>query len=165
MDTILVALAVTTAVLGLLWLTQKFFVLLPRSINSPATNARLQWILCSFWTLAFWLNSLDCLLEAQKWTFAFCENLVWVVAMPYPFFCCVTRVFSKNPEATPFTAASTTPKSPPRPIDTDTESEILDALQRGEKIEAIQRYRQVTGVGLKEAKDFVEELMLRNPAS
>jgi ribosomal protein L7/L12 len=35
---------------------------------------------------------------------------------------------------------------------------VLDALQRGGKIDAIKEYRKVSGVGLKEAKDFVEEI-------
>jgi hypothetical protein len=35
---------------------------------------------------------------------------------------------------------------------------VLDALRRGKKIEAIKEYRVATGAGLKEAKDFVEEL-------
>jgi ribosomal protein L7/L12 len=39
--------------------------------------------------------------------------------------------------------------------------EITDAVQRGRKIEAIKIYRASTGVGLKEAKDFVEELQRR----
>ena len=34
--------------------------------------------------------------------------------------------------------------------------EIDDALARGHKIEAIRRCRQITGVDLKAAKDFVE---------
>ena len=37
-------------------------------------------------------------------------------------------------------------------------SDVVEALRRGAKIEAIKRYRQATGVGLKEAKDFVEGL-------
>jgi ribosomal protein L7/L12 len=40
-------------------------------------------------------------------------------------------------------------------------SQVLDALKRGEKINAIKEYRLVTGVGLKEAKDFVEEIERR----
>lgn len=35
---------------------------------------------------------------------------------------------------------------------------VVRALQRGEKISAIKSYREATGVGLKEAKDFVEEV-------
>jgi hypothetical protein len=35
---------------------------------------------------------------------------------------------------------------------------VLDALRRGKKIEAIKEYRAATGAGLKDAKDFVEEL-------
>ena len=38
------------------------------------------------------------------------------------------------------------------------ESELRDLLQQGKKIEAIQRYRELTGAGLKEAKDAVEAL-------
>ena len=34
---------------------------------------------------------------------------------------------------------------------------VLDALRRGKKIEAIKEYRAVSGAGLKEAKDYVEE--------
>lgn len=33
---------------------------------------------------------------------------------------------------------------------------VVDALQRGDKLEAIKLMRQLTGIGLKEAKDSVE---------
>jgi len=33
---------------------------------------------------------------------------------------------------------------------------VVDAMQRGKKIEAIKLYREATGTGLKEAKDFIE---------
>jgi ribosomal protein L7/L12 len=39
---------------------------------------------------------------------------------------------------------------------------VLDALRRGEKIEAIKEYRAATGGGLKEAKEYVEELQRRS---
>lgn len=39
--------------------------------------------------------------------------------------------------------------------------EVTEALQRGEKIQAIKHYREATGVGLKEAKVFVEEIQHR----
>lgn len=38
---------------------------------------------------------------------------------------------------------------------------VADAVQRGQKIEAIKLYRTATGVGLKEAKDCVEEIARR----
>ncbi len=38
---------------------------------------------------------------------------------------------------------------------------VLDALHRGTKIEAIKAYRAVSGAGLKEAKEYVEELQRR----
>jgi hypothetical protein len=38
---------------------------------------------------------------------------------------------------------------------------VAEALRRGEKIQAIKCYREATGVGLKEAKDFVEEIQRR----
>jgi ribosomal protein L7/L12 len=37
-------------------------------------------------------------------------------------------------------------------------AEVHALAQRGNKIEAIKRYRQLTGVGLKEAKDYVDRL-------
>jgi len=39
--------------------------------------------------------------------------------------------------------------------------DIVQALRDGKKIEAIKLYRQASGVGLKEAKDFVEEVERR----
>jgi ribosomal protein L7/L12 len=39
--------------------------------------------------------------------------------------------------------------------------DVVEALRRGEKINAIKLYRQSSGVGLKEAKDAVEEMERR----
>ncbi|HSL21809.1 MAG TPA: ribosomal protein L7/L12 [Vicinamibacterales bacterium] len=38
---------------------------------------------------------------------------------------------------------------------------VLEALRRGKKIEAIKEYRAASGAGLREAKDYVEELQRR----
>jgi ribosomal protein L7/L12 len=35
--------------------------------------------------------------------------------------------------------------------------EVADAVQRGQKIQAIKLYRDASGAGLREAKDFIEE--------
>jgi ribosomal protein L7/L12 len=40
-------------------------------------------------------------------------------------------------------------------------SDVVEALRRNQKIEAIKLYRQATGVGLKEAKDYVEGMQRR----
>jgi ribosomal protein L7/L12 len=40
----------------------------------------------------------------------------------------------------------------------DVPAPVVAALQRGEKVEAIKQYRIATGVGLKEAKDRVEDV-------
>lgn len=37
--------------------------------------------------------------------------------------------------------------------------ELLDLVRRGRKIEAIKRYREMTGIGLKAAKQYVDSLM------
>jgi len=42
---------------------------------------------------------------------------------------------------------------------------VVDAVQRGKKIEAIKRYRETTGVGLKEAKEFIEDVQRRGGVS
>ncbi len=48
--------------------------------------------------------------------------------------------------------------SPPsrEPVDSSFESEILSLLKQGQYIRAIKLYREKTGVGLKEAKDFID---------
>jgi hypothetical protein len=40
-------------------------------------------------------------------------------------------------------------------------NDIVEALRANKKIEAIKLYRQATGVGLKEAKEFIEEVQWR----
>jgi ribosomal protein L7/L12 len=40
--------------------------------------------------------------------------------------------------------------------------QVVDALNRGEKIRAIKFYRSATGVSLKEAKDFIEDVQRRS---
>ena len=35
---------------------------------------------------------------------------------------------------------------------------VLEAIRAGKKIEAIKRYREVSGVGLKDAKEYVERI-------
>jgi ribosomal protein L7/L12 len=38
---------------------------------------------------------------------------------------------------------------------------VIDALQRGKKVEAIKAYRAATGTDLKEAKEYVDEIARR----
>jgi hypothetical protein len=40
--------------------------------------------------------------------------------------------------------------------------EVADAVGRGEKVRAIKSWREVTEAGLKEAKDFIEEVQRRS---
>ena len=42
--------------------------------------------------------------------------------------------------------------------DSDASPEVMEFVHSGKKIEAIKRYRQETGVGLKQAKEFIESL-------
>jgi ribosomal protein L7/L12 len=44
---------------------------------------------------------------------------------------------------------------------TSTDAELLRLINDGRKIEAIKRYRELTGAGLGEAKDAVEQLERR----
>ncbi len=41
------------------------------------------------------------------------------------------------------------------------DAQLLDLIRRGEKIQAIKLYRERTGIGLKEAKEAVEDLAHR----
>ena len=45
-----------------------------------------------------------------------------------------------------------------QPLPDDAAESIKSALYQGRKIDAIKLYRQVSGRGLREAKDFVEDL-------
>jgi ribosomal protein L7/L12/DNA-directed RNA polymerase subunit RPC12/RpoP len=47
---------------------------------------------------------------------------------------------------------------PVRAMPTTAGEDVSDLIRRGKKIEAIKRYREQTGVGLKEAKDAVEAM-------
>jgi ribosomal protein L7/L12 len=47
----------------------------------------------------------------------------------------------------------------------DVPPDVREALERGETILAIKRLRQATGLGLKEAKDFVDEIRRRQAAA
>jgi Ribosomal protein L7/L12 C-terminal domain len=40
-------------------------------------------------------------------------------------------------------------------------NDIVEALRANQKIKAIKLYREATGVGLKEAKEFIEEVQRR----
>ena len=46
----------------------------------------------------------------------------------------------------------------------DLPSDAVSALHRGNKIEAIKIVRETRGIGLKEAKDTVEQYLLTEPA-
>jgi ribosomal protein L7/L12 len=58
-------------------------------------------------------------------------------------------------------APTTTPPATPA----DVEAEILALLRNGNKIEAIKRLREATGLGLKEAKDAIDALEAANAGS
>jgi ribosomal protein L7/L12 len=49
-------------------------------------------------------------------------------------------------------------RTSPGPVDPGFEAELVKLLRSGRKIQAIQRHRERTGTGLKEAKDAVERL-------
>lgn len=42
--------------------------------------------------------------------------------------------------------------------DKDIDDEICELLSSGKKIKAVKRYREITGLGLKESKDYVDLL-------
>lgn len=41
------------------------------------------------------------------------------------------------------------------------DDELADLINRGKKVKAIKRYREVTGYGLKESKDYIDNLFER----
>ena len=63
-------------------------------------------------------------------------------------------------------AAAGSDSTPPAPVAApelgSLEADILGLMQGQQKIKAIRRYRERTGAGLKEAKDFVEALAAKH---
>jgi large subunit ribosomal protein L7/L12 len=51
--------------------------------------------------------------------------------------------------------------APPPPPNPHADPEIVRLIRSNNKIEAIKRYREMTGLGLKESKDGVEEIEAR----
>lgn len=45
------------------------------------------------------------------------------------------------------------------------DAEVLELVRTGQKIHAIKRYREVTGAGLREAKEAVEAIERRSPGA
>ena len=52
-----------------------------------------------------------------------------------------------------------------KPVDAETEDQILSLLEAGRKIVAIKLYRRQTGASLKDAKDLVEALAAKHGIS
>jgi hypothetical protein len=50
------------------------------------------------------------------------------------------------------------PPVPPTQLGGDMPADVQALLAQGKKLEAIKRVRELTGLGLKEAKDYVEQL-------
>jgi ribosomal protein L7/L12 len=44
------------------------------------------------------------------------------------------------------------------PVTTETPPEVVELVQGGNRVAAVKRYRELTGVGLKEAKEAVDAL-------
>jgi ribosomal protein L7/L12 len=50
---------------------------------------------------------------------------------------------------------------PPRPPTPNADPEVLRLIRGGNKIGAIKRYRELTGLGLKESKEAIDEIEAR----
>jgi hypothetical protein len=66
---------------------------------------------------------------------------------------CLIQKISEFPSVNMAREAYLTTLADSRPVD---DSEIIELLRRGQKIDAIKRYRDRTGSGLKKSKDYVE---------
>jgi hypothetical protein len=73
----------------------------------------------------------------------------------------LTRPRGPRAEDAPTRAAA----APPRPVPADAEAKARELMARDQKISAIKIVRDATGMGLKEAKDWVEALPHRPPSS
>ena len=67
------------------------------------------------------------------------------------------RTRSSSPPSLPF-ATRSSPQVPNGPLDEQGRREVEALLDEGKAIDAIKRVRELTGLGLKEAKDLVDVL-------
>ncbi len=74
----------------------------------------------------------------------------------------VARLEGRREEQNPYRAAPALPVEPAAVGSAGEDARILEALQQGNKIEAIKRYRELTGAGLKESKEAIEAIRVRS---
>ncbi len=71
----------------------------------------------------------------------------------------VAELYKRIGEAEPgFGGGSGFASDQPASLSASEDPQVLELIQTGQKIEAIKRYRELTGVGLAEAKDAVERV-------
>lgn len=78
---------------------------------------------------------------------------------------CVKCKAPLQTQVSPGAADETASPPIPAPAPGSLDAEILGLMQGGKKIQAIKLYRERAGVGLKEAKDFVEALAAKHGIS
>lgn len=72
-----------------------------------------------------------------------------------------TANFNANSSESPFHSSTHSSSASPLNATTLDSDEIVNLLRQGRKIEAVKIYRERTNLGLKEAKDAVEEIERR----
>ena len=71
----------------------------------------------------------------------------------------MTELYKRIGQAEPgFGGGSGFASDQPASLSASEDPQVLELIQTGQKIEAIKRYRELTGVGLAEAKDAVERV-------
>lgn len=176
MDALVLVATLAAAVLGLFWLVQRLLPpnlnpklerakATPETISTESPAKRTIWAVIALGGVPLWINSLDKMLLAEKWSFPFCYNLFFVVLLPISIVACLFRAINGFPLAQPLLVPEHSSGNSPPSIDASTESEIVAAIKSGEKIEAVKLYQQASGSGLKEAKEYVEQLQIKMEAS
>jgi hypothetical protein len=130
-------------------------------MNSSVTNSRIIWAAIAIGVASFWLHSLDDLLVADKWSLAFCENLIWIIFLPFAFLTCLKNVLAKLPGATPFpelTKSASVAEEIDIDLDGASKTKVLKALKGGNKLEAVKLCQQASGATLRQAKLFIEDI-------
>ena len=159
MDVLLVGLTSTAICFGLLWMVQRFFRVLPFRLNTPFANACVLWLVLTFIVASSWIEMLDSMLESEKWSIWFWENLLklsfkscWTVFIAWLGWKTLRHYIfpvTRNDEVAISFALSERVKQM--------------ASDPARKIEAIQAYREESGLGLGEAKAAVEAYLSSVP--
>jgi len=163
METFITVLIAVTGALALFGLARAIAYPISRVVKSPSISAPQAKTVSTLFMYSIWLVAGGRLLEVEEWTLSRYVDLAFVIILPICTVFQIRQWQSDNAGAEDKSAATT--NAQPAQLDDATLTDINRLLSQSQKIEAIKLYREATGAGLKDSKEFVEALEAEVSAS